>query len=71
PAVRALTAAGHGAFVEVSPHPVLTGPVHPPPRGADRTPLGAHQVPPRPPVPPQAARMPAAVADRAPERAGR
>ncbi|MGA5414210.1 type I polyketide synthase [Streptomyces pseudogriseolus] len=27
PAVRALTAAGHGAFVEVSPHPVLTGPV--------------------------------------------
>ncbi|WP_435612300.1 type I polyketide synthase, partial [Streptomyces sp. bgisy159] len=27
PAVRALTRAGHGAFVEVSPHPVLTGPV--------------------------------------------
>ncbi|WP_406467140.1 SDR family NAD(P)-dependent oxidoreductase [Streptomyces hirsutus] len=27
PAVRALTHAGHGAFVEVSPHPVLTGPV--------------------------------------------
>ncbi|MDX3136697.1 beta-ketoacyl synthase N-terminal-like domain-containing protein, partial [Streptomyces europaeiscabiei] len=27
PAVRALTLAGHGAFVEVSPHPVLTAPV--------------------------------------------
>uniref|UniRef100_UPI00131D19EE type I polyketide synthase n=1 Tax=Streptomyces sp. TP-A0356 TaxID=1359208 RepID=UPI00131D19EE len=27
PAVRALTATGHGAFVEVSPHPVLTVPV--------------------------------------------
>ncbi|MEV6618449.1 beta-ketoacyl synthase N-terminal-like domain-containing protein, partial [Streptomyces sp. NPDC051051] len=27
PALRALTAAGHGAFIEVSPHPVLTGPV--------------------------------------------
>ncbi|WP_461030064.1 acyltransferase domain-containing protein, partial [Streptomyces sparsus] len=27
PAVRALTAAGHGAFIEISPHPVLTAPV--------------------------------------------
>jgi acyl transferase domain-containing protein len=27
PAVRSLAAAGHGAFVEVSPHPVLTVPV--------------------------------------------